>query len=109
MYNKLANTYNSNCTIWLQQCVQALQKFERKEADWLGAAGEDVVDDIVEACAVLVVSQLLSIATRIGQHGQVILLQIKVPLRKCMNHGVQFHNRCINTVRDERRRSRSNT
>ena len=66
-------TYNGNGTVRLEESVQLLEKLESKEINGLGAAGKDVVHNVVEARAGRVVGQLLGVAARVGQDGLVIL------------------------------------
>jgi len=46
-------TYDGNNAAGFQQTAQVLQELLGEEVDWFGAAGEDVVDNVVEAGIVL--------------------------------------------------------
>lgn len=96
-------TYNGNGTVGLEKRVQALQKLKRKEVDGFRAAGKDVVHNVVEACAVLGVGQLLGVPSGVRQHRLIVLGEVKVFLGKRVHHGVNLDDGGVDAVRHQRR------
>lgn len=70
-------TYDGNGAVGLEERVEALEELESEEGHGLGAAGEDVVDNVVEP-RVRIVGELAGVAYRVGDDGCVVGRQLEV-------------------------------
>lgn len=70
-------THNRNGAVWLEERVEALEELESEEGHGLGAAGEDVVDNVVKP-RVRVVGELTRVAYRVRNDGCVVGRQLEV-------------------------------
>lgn len=94
-------TYNGDNAVRFEQGVEVLQKLEGEQSDGLGAAREDVVDDVVKARLGLVSGQASSVANCVFDHGRMIAGELEVLGGELVNYRVQFYHGGINTVRYE--------
>lgn len=102
------STYDCDDTVWFQGAVEVAQEFIGEEGDWLGAAGEDIVDDVVVAlCGV--VSDLGSVVNGVVDDGVVVGCEIKVLDCILQDDGVNLDDCRVDTVSHEGTRTGANS
>lgn len=97
-----AAAHNRNHALGLEQGGQLADEVEGEELDRLGAAGEDVVHDVVEAGGGCL-GQGCGVAHGVLQHRRAVLLEVKVLDGEVVDDRVDLDNRRLDAVRDEGR------
>jgi hypothetical protein len=93
-------TYNGNDAVVLKKGVEAADELVCEEFDWLGAAGEDVVDDVVvlhRALGLGVVNE----GARVFDDGGVVGWEAEVLAGELVHHRVDFDDGGVDAVADE--------
>lgn len=101
------STYDCDDAVGFQGAVEVAQELVGEEGDGLGAAGEDVVDDVVVALG-RVVGHLGGIVDGVVDDSVVVRSEVKVLDCILQNNGVDLDNRRVDAVGHEGTRTGAN-
>ena len=94
------STYDCDDAVGFQGAVEVAQELIGEEGDGLGAAGEDVVNDVVVALG-RVISDLGGIVDGVVDDSVVVRSEVKVLDCILQNNGVDLDNRRVDAVGHE--------
>lgn len=90
-------TYYSDDAVGLQERLEVLEELEREQRYGLGAAGEHVVDYVVELVGRLV-NQVCRVSDRVRDDGRVVGRELEVFSGELVHDGVDLDHRRVYAV-----------